>query len=358
MTGNQIRETLTDVGLAVEVPPVDDVAFRARVRSERRRRTTGRVLVASVAAAALVTGAGALLGLGGDQDRAVSPTNPGGTSTAGQLPETVWFVRDGRLTALDPSGGLHPLDIDVEGVVGWTAEHVYAVDTDSHLVVVEAWLAADGGFHHQREEPPVDTAVESVALSGDGRFVAWNADGKVTLRDNLGGQENTFAAGPNTYVAAVGADGVLVSEDGDLVLRSGQQTVHVPTVDGGYGWAAQLANGFVLVPDRDGRSRLYDVRPGRAELVATVDGAGELGPYGERVATLPQDPDTGGELGVWDGTVRPVTGLDGSADAVRWADETTLLVSAHLGTTSALYACDIDLRCGRLPVEGDISLTD
>ena len=358
MTTNQIRETLTDVGLAVEIPPVDDIAFRARVRSERRRRTTGRVLVASVAAAALVTGAGALLDLRGDQDRAVSPSNPSGTALGGQLPGTVWFVRDGRLTALDPAGGLHPLDIAVEGVVGWTAEHVYAVDTSSHLVVVEHWLAADGAFHHQREEPPVDRAVESVAMSGDGRFVAWLTDGKVTVRDNLGGEDRTFAAGPNTYVAAVSADGVLLSEDGDLVLRSGQHAVRVPTVDGGYGWAAQVANGFVLVPDRDGRSRLYDIRPGRAELIATVDGMGELGPYGERVAALPQDPDTGGELGVWDGTMRRVTGLDATADAVRWADETTLLVSTHQAATSALYACDIDLRCGRLPVEGDISLTD
>ena len=53
---------------------------------------------------------------------------------------------------------------------------------------------------------------------------------------------------------------------------------------------------------------------------------------------------------VWDGgTLSPVTGLgDVVPHAVRWADETTLLVAGGSG----LYACGIDLRCGRLPVDG------
>jgi hypothetical protein len=186
--------------------------------------------------------------------------------------------------------------------------------------------------------------------------VAWDADGKVTVRDNDGGEERTFPAGPDTYVAAVGADGVLLSEDGGLVLRSGQRAVDVPTVDDGNGWAAQVADGLVLVPDRDGRSRLYDVTEGEARLTETLDGFGVLGPFGERVALVPSDPDSGAELEVWDGGgLRPVTGLDATVDSAGWADETTLLVSGHTGSRGVLYSCDIDLRCGRLPVDGEVS---
>jgi hypothetical protein len=57
---------------------------------------------------------------------------------------------------------------------------------------------------------------------------------------------------------------------------------------------------------------------------------------------------------VWDGgTLMLVTGLgDVVPTAVRWADETTLLVQGLRG----LYACDIDLRCGRRPVEDEPDL--
>ena len=55
MTTTEIREALLAVEQAVDVPPADQVAFQARVRAERRRRTAGRVLVAAAAAAAVVT---------------------------------------------------------------------------------------------------------------------------------------------------------------------------------------------------------------------------------------------------------------------------------------------------------------
>ena len=36
MTATEIRETLTEVSHALDVPPVDGVAFRSRVRTARR----------------------------------------------------------------------------------------------------------------------------------------------------------------------------------------------------------------------------------------------------------------------------------------------------------------------------------
>ena len=70
---------------------------------------------------------------------------------------------------------------------------------------------------------------------------------------------------------------------------------------------------------------------------------------------VPEPADRAG-VEVWDGgTLTPVTGLDDVIPtAVRWADETTLLVTGR----DSLYACNIDLRCEQLPVEGDVGLNE
>ena len=57
MTSTEIREALTEVQHAVEIPPVDQLAFRARVRAERRRHVASRAVLAGAAAAVLAAGA-------------------------------------------------------------------------------------------------------------------------------------------------------------------------------------------------------------------------------------------------------------------------------------------------------------
>ena len=98
------------------------------------------------------------------------------------------------------------------------------------------------------------------------------------------------------------------------------------------------------------RSSLYDVSDGTARPTETFAGSAALGPYAERVAVIVPEPADRARVEVWDGgTLTPVTGLDDVVPhAVRWADETTLLVAGGSG----LYACGIDLHCGRLPVDG------
>lgn len=354
MTPTEIRTALTEVRDTTAVPGIDRVAFRRRVRDERRRRTAGRVLVAGAAVAVVVAGV-ALAGLGAGGERRVD-TGPAGTPAAtGQVRETVFFVLDGRLTALDPAGVVHDLDVDAEAVVGWTSERVYVVDRDSRLVVRTVSYDDEGSGRATfgTEPSPVTGPVEAVVLSGDGRYLGWTDRSDVAHRYDLkAGREDLRLSGlAGSSVVGVGDGGVLLRSADGLVVRDADSAVQVPASDEGSGASPQLAYGHVLVPDGDGTSRLYDLAVPE-EPVAVMDGVGVLGPYAERVALR-------GETGleVWDGgTVTPVSGLEAGPDQVRWADETTLLVSAHDDAGASLWVCDIELACARLPVAGEVGL--
>ena len=150
--------------------------------------------------------------------------------------------------------------------------------------------------------------------------------------------------------------GVLVADGGGLSLRDAGGDVPIPVANGGEGWASDVARDLVTVTEGPDQSRLYDLSAGPAELIETFAGSAVLGPYAERVAVIVPEAADRARVEVWDGgTLTPVTGLDDVIPtAVRWADETTLLVTGR----DALYSCDIDLRCGQLPVEGDVGLNE
>lgn len=347
MSQTEIRAVLTEIHQAVEVPPVDRVAFQTRVRGARRRRTTGRALLGAAAAVALAASAWELAGVDNDSGRPV-PATEAPQTTRIPLRAPVWFVRDHRLTALDPDGRSHGFGTEVESVVGWTTERVYAVATDGHLVVADTrWDAERQDLTFEPVAAPTDAVVGGAVLSGDGRYLAWIEGRVVTVRDEKADRDQDVPTDPNTAVVGVGPTGVLLSEDGDLMLRDGSRTVDVPTALDGYGVAATVAQHRVLVPDRDGRSRLYDVSGDSARLVETFPGVAVLGPYGERVAVVDD-----AALSVWDGGHRiPVIGLDGvRVSQVRWADETLLLVEGSDASGSTrLYGCDVELACTELP---------
>lgn len=357
MTLTEIREALTEVRDATEVPVVDRVDFQRRVRAERRRRTAGRVLVAGAAAAAVAAVAGIAGGLGGD-DRVVDGGPADGTTATARVSDTVYFVLDGRLTALDPAGVVHDLDLDAEGVVGWTSERVYAISDDGHLVVRTVSYDDEGSRRATfgTEESPVSGPVQSASLSGDGRYLGWTGLDDVSHRYDLkaGREDLTFPGTPTTAVIDVSADGLLLFTPRGLLVRDADSTVEVPVSEDWSGVASQLAFGHVLVDDRDGQAWLYDIRNDAAEPITNLEGFGVLGPYAERIAVLEGD-----RLVVWDGgTVLPVTGLDATPDHVRWADETTLLVAAHDADGPGLWACDLELACDRLPVAGEVNLNE
>ena len=349
MTTNEIREALVAIERSVDVPPVDRVAFQARVRAARRRRTTGRALVAVGAAAAVVT-AGVVGNAVVDEPQSAPLAEAPGEVTAGSVPDTVFFTVDHRLTALDPRGVVHDLGQVSEGVIGWTTDHVYALDDESHVTV----RRADPPF--AAAASPVPGPVQSVALSGDGRYLAWHdLDNQVHRYDLDAGREDvTFAATADSYVAGVSEGGVLVASRSGLSLRVAAGGVAVPLEGDSDGWASDVAGRLVTVDESPEQSRLYDLSSVSARLVETFAGSAALGPRAERVALIVPESRDRARVEVWDGgTLMPATGLgDVVPTAVRWADETTLLVQGGRG----LYSCDIDLRCGKLPVDGEPDL--
>ena len=351
MSTTEIREALLAIERAVEAPPVDHVAFQARVRAERRRRNAGRALVGVAAAAAVVTAGMAGNAVFGDPSNTPIANTPAETATS--VSRTVFFTLDNRLTALDPQGVVHDLQQYSEGVIGWTEDRIYALDDDSQIRV-------------RRAEPPFDIVpgaptpdpVQSVALSGDGRYVAWlGLDGMMHRYDLEADREDLeFSVAQDSFVAGVSADGVLVASRSGISLRDAAGGVAIPVQGDLDGWASDVAGDLVVVNESLDRSRLYDLSEGSAQLVETFPGSAVLGPYAERVAVIVPESADRARVEVWDGgTLMPVSGLDGVIPtAVRWADETTLLVTGR----DALYACDIELKCGRLPVDGDVGLNE
>ncbi|MFC4787041.1 hypothetical protein ACT8ZV_21375 [Nocardioides sp. MAHUQ-72] len=370
MTSTEIRDALTEVRDAVEVPPVDEVAFRARVRAERRRHVGGRALLAGAAAAVLAVGAvGAtrLVDAGGGRD---VPVASGVTPRSGSVSETVWFVRDGHLTALDPAGKVHELSQRSEGVIGWTSERVYALDGDSHVVVLGRETDHEGlggDTAYPREKSPVADAVQSVALSADGRYLAWmDLQHTVTVFDVKADRVQFRVDVPRTsYVSAVSAEGVLVSEDVDLVLHTPSGETQVPTQEAGDSWGAQLAMGRVLVAGPAGSTSVYDLSSGTAERIAVLPGVSPtLASYAAAAATIePTADDASAVVHVWDGErVHELRGLDGVPQEVRFEEAggevDGLLVVTH-GGAHGLWSCSAtELTCVALPVPGEVSLAE
>ena len=365
MTTTEIREALTEVQHAVEIPPVDQLAFRARVRAERRRHLASRAVLAGAAAAVLAAGAVSVAHLVDRGHGRDVPVASGAPESGGRVvSETVWFVRNGRLSALDPSGEVHDLGLRSEGVIGWTSEQVYALDDESHVVVLGRETDHEGlgkDTAYPREDSPVPGAVQSAALSAEGRYLAWlGLDDTVTVYDLFADRVDFRVDVPrSSYVAAVSGDGVLVSEDVDLVLHTASGEVPVPTQEAGDNWGAQLTMGRVLVAGPSGESNLYDLSSGTAERTAVLPGGSPaLATYAVAAATIETRPDDSAVVNLWDGrATRPVRGLDGIPEQIRFADETTLLVQTR-GGSSALWSCSVtDLTCRALPVpDGELRL--
>jgi hypothetical protein len=353
-TAEQVRDTFHQVADGVPVPPFDEVGFRRAVRRSRRRRT-GRMAGGAAVAAGLVLAVGLavprLLDQAGPESTpvAVQPEVVETLRPSALLTRPLYYTAQGRLRALTPDGTVHDLGLRSEAVVGSTAEGVLALDDESRVVWFDARPAGEGEgrFTFTRGTTPVEDAVSSVAMSGDGRFVAWLAtDGRVTVEDRKAGEVvQSFDAAANSYVASVSDRGVLVSEDGDLVLRGAGAAVPVPTARDGSGWQSDVAGDLVSVMDRDGVTRLYDVSSGgTAELVAEVPGSGRLAPDGTALVTAHLG---GPAVRLWeDGRLEPLDALDGGehAESVAWLDEDHAVVTTGSADGSTVRVCDLETR--------------
>jgi hypothetical protein len=360
MSPTDLHTALIDVHDAVDVPPLDRVGVQVRARAHRRRRTAGRAAV-GVAAALVVGGVAWAVPGGGAPDRATpAPSSEKGRLREPVLAEPVWFVQDDRLTSLDPTGDVQHYAADVDTVVGWTDDRVYAIASGTRRLVVgeTTWDAGRGELSFAFGDPPTDKAVGSAALSGDGRFLAWTVADYLTFIDMEADTTTSTQVRAGTVVEGVSAAGVLLASPGAMDLFLDARYRSIPAPDGEPAVAA-LAQDHVLVRWPDGGSRLYDLASGEVVPVATYPGPTALGPYAERVAVLTGDPVDLRvlEIGPDGGGVR-VTGLDGIVlDEVRWADETHLLVRGHdAADLPGLWGCDIDMTCRQLAVDGELSL--
>ena len=226
MTTTEIREALTEVQHAVEIPPVDQLAFRARVRAERRRHVASRAVLAGAAAAVLAAGAVSVAHLvDGGHGRDV-PVASGAPESGGRVvSETVWFVRNGRLTALDPSGEVHDLGLRSRASSDGPPSRSTPSTTRATSWCWAGRRTTRASARTRRTRgrtAPWPAAVQSVALSGEGRYLAWlDLDDTVTVYDLIADRVDFRVDVPrSSYVAAVSAEGVLVSEDVDLVLHT------------------------------------------------------------------------------------------------------------------------------------------
>ena len=351
-TAEQVRRTFQEVADAVAVPPLDEVALHRRLQGDRRRRLTvwaGGVAVAASLAAVAAYGVAALVP-GSGPDGTGQVMTQLGEPEPWVLPQPLYYTARGRLTAVTPDGTVHDFGQRSEQVVGATAEGVLALDDESHVLWFDARPSGegDGRFTFTRGASPVDGAVSSVALSEDGRFVAWlGQDGRVTVRDlKADSVVTSFDAAANSYVASVSERGVLMSEDGDLVLRSADSQIRVPTRRDGDGWQSDVAGDLVSVTDPDEVTRVYDVSGGSAELVAEVPGAGRLAPHGGTVVSTDIESI---DVTLWtpEGSSR-LEAVQGRPESVGWLDEKTAVVTAHVDAGTALQVCQVATRACKL----------
>ncbi len=294
MSGTDIREALKEVGAATRAPAQDRVAFQQQVRRERRSRAYARGGVGlAVAAATAVLVASALPFLQGSSVPETSPTAPPGASSLHvELDTPIYFVADGMVTALDPQGGVHDLGLRSEEVIGWTSEFVYAYGPESEVVRFDVHNSEEGPggpWEFDRVDSGIPGAVQGADLSADGRWLGWiDLDDRLTVRDLKAGTDTGPVDVPrNSSISdlAQGTGAPLVSENGDLVLRTPDGPVAIPT-PGGYGVVAQATRDLVAVMDRDDQTRIYDVSSGTAKLADVVPGSGVLSPYGEHLVSI------------------------------------------------------------------------
>ena len=366
---DQVRETLRTVGREVDVPPFDELAFRRNVRAARRGRglrltaaLAAGAGVAAVAAAYVVPG---VLDGGGAGDEVVAA--PSSEVHPEVLPAPLYYTADARLLAATPDGEVHDLGSS-EAVVGFTAEGVLSIGSDSRLV----WIAAtssgegDGSFtFSDRGGPvtlPLSGPVQSAALSGDGRYLAWiDLEDSVTVFDLKADERvQNVEVGRNAYLTSVSDRGALVSLDGSLTLLDAASGVSIPTEQDGYGWSSDTAGDLVSVADRDGVTRVYDLtrtdRSGTAKLVDTVPGTGRLAPYAEAVVSV-----DGSTVRVYaDGEPQQLTGLAGAPQSAGWLDERYAVVTtaAPGGTTINLCPLEDDACTPVAFSESDVRLAE
>jgi hypothetical protein len=330
----EIRTALTGVRDAVEAPSLDRVAVQARVRAERRRRTTGRVAVAigGVAAAAV-----AAVGLSVVLEDTAPPTTDAAARPVADPRHLVGFVVEDRLVVGGPDG-FDTTEVPARNVLGDLTDVIVLTDTTGALVVVPV----DGGRAGAAERL-LAGAVDQAWLDSSGVLRAQRADGALvrgTLRD---GWETDVSPTGDLYLVD-GRTRVESDEDGLSLLREQEVLRRIPSGRGVIG--GSLASGSLAVETQRG-VRFYDAATGRrtAAVASTDGGAGRLSQDGSRYARVAD-----GDLTLVDprtGTVEPVDGPGGYDGGIAWTSPDTFVVVARDPAGNSLWECGTERRTCR-----------
>ncbi len=320
MTSHDLAQTLSAVHDAVPVPPVDEVAFRARVREARRRRTATRTLTAAAAVAAIATGVGLVAPWSGTGPSA-DPAGPAGVDRSADpaaVPaEAFAYVLDGSVVTLTASGETVDTGIEAEEVLGVDAEQVVVIADESQVLSFP--FGAGGELGPGR--PVLDGPVQRAALSKDHQRIAWvDLDDVLHLADlpdrgAARADESVPLLAEQTRLVAVDGNHWIEDEGDRLSLRYPNQSFEVvPVTDPD---SAELAGPVLAVQGAEG-VELFDATDGSPRVTGVTGGAvGALAPDGSTYVTGTTDADVdrgvapGLELlDAEDGSVRTVQGPD------------------------------------------------
>lgn len=327
----KLTETFHEVADHLDVPPIDEVGFRRRVRAARGRKTLRAGSVAAAAACAVAVALYAVPGLV-SQERAAGgrvATPPRAEEVASALP----LVLDGRLSILGSDGGVaRPGERVAEAVGAWGDDGALAIGADGRF---SAYRLIGGEYH--QVEAPTDVEVRQARTSNDGNTVAWlDNDGQLGLA-SAGKTQWTFPVTPQATLFDAQAGQALYWDEGGLHLRTGDLDIPLPT-DGRPDWA-MIARDVVQVA-YEHKSVFFRVRGSRDPVQRS---GGEL-----------ISPDARLTFGV-DGVVRtlagqehgPVTGLPGPIAKALWFDHDTFVVATgpQGGATKASVCEAATLTC-------------
>lgn len=286
MTNTEIHEALEAVGQAVAVPPVDRVAFQARVRVVRRRRAATRVVLAGAAAAVLA--GGVVLAHGGTDDTVEDrpPVADQGEDANG-VPTPVRRVvvlEEGRIQVLMPDGASYDKGVQAEGLLGTGAAGAVYLDRDSRLMLLPVRASGEPGtprpLAHGQE-------VREARLAADGTTYGW-VDLQGTLHLGRVGSEvdhvQVQVASGRTRLLAVADDSFVTDDDGTLRLRDGSGAQRVTT--GFPATGADLGGSTLAVQTGDG-VELFEAATGAHRFGSLGDLQGALSPDGTHYVTAP-----------------------------------------------------------------------
>jgi len=364
MSRTQIRDALTEVSHAVDVPAPDRTAFERLVRAERAQQRTRRGLgIGAAAAAVVLVGGLALTGLpsegtqgrgDGDKDPAATTTD----STHDPRPELVADMStpsllEGELTWVGEFTSI--TEQPAARVVGATTTNLGALIVDGQQRVW--WVRGTRiGKEPQRYERADGQPVQAAVVDRTGSWLTY-VDGQGTVHVRL-----SYDDSQEELTGELG-DGELLAGDGRvwLVLRDGQVSVEgrgAPVVlDAGEdAVGAQIGENTVAVQTIGGAS-FFDLDTGKRRLLDLGGAVGGLSPEGGWYATAASEQQrTDGMspnlnlVDTYTGEMHAVHGYDDSQQALSmwWADEDRFAVLSQDGDHRIYWSCSVSSdRCTR-----------